>query len=703
MVNILNARNVGMEKGAKAAGCTILEKQVNQQDNNSGALPIVQAWKTKYGSKMTAILAYNDPSAEGAIAAKSGDFQPIVTGMNGDPDGLAAVKNGSMFATGAVPNVELGEAMAQVAEPGHRAQGLSRRRSGSTSRSSTRTTSAPTSRGPTGSKAGPLKIAFVKKGGKTFVADDAELRRLIDEARPGSRGAAPRDPGPLSRKDIDPARSTRHIEELRARAGAARRRLLDRARARSSRSPARTARASRRSRRSSPARSSPTAARSSSTARRARSRRPREALDAGIALVTQEPTACPSMSVAENLLLTRLPKAAVAVPAPPLQRPRPAAPRADRRARRSAAPASTRCAPATASSSRSARRSRADPRDPDPRRVDEPPRRGRRRAALRRAPRAARPRHVDRPDHPPAARDRRARRPRGRAARRARTSAGSPREELTEEKLAATMVGRELESYYHKRELDLGAPVLQVERPASCPARASRSRSTVRAGEVVGLAGLVGAGRTELLETIFGVRRAHGGRVLVDGREVAPGSPRAALEHGLALVPEERHRQGLNMTGCVRENITMGTWPLWLAPAGAPRSAARASELLERLRIRTAGIEAPIRSLSGGNQQKVVIARCLDARAARAAPRRADARDRRRRQGGGLRADGELLEHGMAIVLVSSEMLEILGLCRPDLRHARAGDRRGALARRGDRGADRVPERGRRRRAGAAA
>jgi ribose transport system substrate-binding protein len=115
VVNILNARNVGMAAGAKAAGCKILEQQVNQQDNSSGALPIVQAWKTKWGSKMTAILAYNDPSALGAIAAKGGDFQPIVTGMNGDSDGLAALKSGAMFATGAVPNVEVGESMAQVA------------------------------------------------------------------------------------------------------------------------------------------------------------------------------------------------------------------------------------------------------------------------------------------------------------------------------------------------------------------------------------------------------------------------------------------------------------------------------------------------------------------------------------------------------------------------------------------------------------
>jgi ABC-type sugar transport system substrate-binding protein len=168
VVNILNARNVGMAKGAKKAGCTILEQQVNQQDNSSGALPIARAWNTKYGSKMTAILAYNDPSALGAIAARSGSFQPIVTGMNGDADGLAAVKAGRMFATGAVPNVELGEAMSQVAFLAlhHKKypktiwfnfEILTKKNVGSYTPWSTRLDK------------GAMKIGFVKKGGKTFV------------------------------------------------------------------------------------------------------------------------------------------------------------------------------------------------------------------------------------------------------------------------------------------------------------------------------------------------------------------------------------------------------------------------------------------------------------------------------------------------------------------------------------------------------
>ena len=98
------------------------------------------------------------------------------------------------------------------------------------------------------------------------------------------------------------------------------------------------------------------------------------------------------------------------------------------------------------------------------------------------------------------------------------------------------MVGRELESYYHKREVDLGAPALQVD-GLLVPGASEPVSFEVRAGEVVGFAGLVGAGRTELLETIFGVRRAHGGRVLVDGREVHPGPRRMRSSEGSRSSP----------------------------------------------------------------------------------------------------------------------------------------------------------------------
>jgi ABC-type sugar transport system substrate-binding protein len=112
VVPILKARNEALAAGAKASECEILEQQVNEKDSADGALPIVQAWKTKWGSEMTAVLAYNDPSALGAVAARSGDFQPVITGMNADPAAIQAIKKGDMLATSTIPNPEMGNAMA---------------------------------------------------------------------------------------------------------------------------------------------------------------------------------------------------------------------------------------------------------------------------------------------------------------------------------------------------------------------------------------------------------------------------------------------------------------------------------------------------------------------------------------------------------------------------------------------------------------
>jgi ribose transport system substrate-binding protein len=116
VVEILNARNKGLAAGAKAAHCTILAQQVNQKDNTDGAKPIVDAWKTRYGSKMTAVLAYNDPSALAVVPDVGGGFTPLITGVNGDALAVAALKRGDMLATEAQPAIEIGACMANASK-----------------------------------------------------------------------------------------------------------------------------------------------------------------------------------------------------------------------------------------------------------------------------------------------------------------------------------------------------------------------------------------------------------------------------------------------------------------------------------------------------------------------------------------------------------------------------------------------------------
>jgi rhamnose transport system ATP-binding protein len=186
---------------------------------------------------------------------------------------------------------------------------------------------------------------------------------------------------------------------------------------------------------------------------------------------------------------------------------------------------------------------------------------------------------------------------------------------------------------------------------------------TVRAGEIVGLFGLVGSGRSELLETLFGLYRAEAGRVSFAGQPVRFASPVQAIRTGLALVPEERHRQGLFFNLTVRDNLLIpaenasGAWRI-----DERRERADSQRLVEQWRIKTAGVEAPPDSLSGGNQQKVVMAKWL-----KAAPRlllldeptkgvdvgaKWEIHDLIRRQA----------DQGMGCLVVSSELPEVLAL-----------------------------------------
>ncbi|WP_406341601.1 sugar ABC transporter ATP-binding protein [Streptomyces sp. NBC_00648] len=186
----------------------------------------------------------------------------------------------------------------------------------------------------------------------------------------------------------------------------------------------------------------------------------------------------------------------------------------------------------------------------------------------------------------------------------------------------------------------------------------------VRPGEIVGLAGLVGSGRSEVLETVYGARRPGAGRVLVDGRPLRPGSVRAAVRAGIGLAPEERKAQALLMLESVTRNVSVSSLSRFSRAGWLDRRAERAAarEATRELSLRPDDPDARIRTLSGGNQQKAVLARWL-LRGCRVLlldepTRGVDV---------GARAElyaviRRLADEGLAVLLVSSEVPEVLGL-----------------------------------------
>lgn len=234
------------------------------------------------------------------------------------------------------------------------------------------------------------------------------------------------------------------------------------------------------------------------------------------------------------------------------------------------------------------------------------------------------------------------------------------REELSDERISSAMVGRELGAYFAKREVELGPVTLRVRGVATdrSPARLDLE---VRAGEIVGVAGLVGSGRSELLETIAGARRAHRGTITVNGTALKSGSTHSAASAGVALVPEDRLAQALIPPQSVTANLTLRHHRLH-GLADARRERRHATDSVSRFGIRAATVDAPVSALSGGNAQKVVLARCL---AAEPAVLLLD--EPTRGVDVGARAEiydliGQLVDGGGAIVLVSSDLLELLGL-----------------------------------------
>ena len=186
----------------------------------------------------------------------------------------------------------------------------------------------------------------------------------------------------------------------------------------------------------------------------------------------------------------------------------------------------------------------------------------------------------------------------------------------------------------------------------------------VRAGEIVGLAGLVGAGRTELAETLFGLHPMDSGSVVLNGQPVRVASPEHAVRLGIAYVPEDRRRHGLVMDLSVAANTTLAALSKQpgLRALNAPWERGVAAGCVERLAIKTASIFTPVRTLSGGNQQKVCLGRWMATK-----PSLLILDEPTQGVDVGAKAEihrlmCDLAQQGLAILMISSELPEILGM-----------------------------------------
>jgi rhamnose transport system ATP-binding protein len=232
------------------------------------------------------------------------------------------------------------------------------------------------------------------------------------------------------------------------------------------------------------------------------------------------------------------------------------------------------------------------------------------------------------------------------------------------EDLIRHMVGRTLGTLFPKAEVRAGAPILEVQGLNKLGVLRDISFQ-VRQGEIVGLAGLVGSGRTTLAHALFGIEPPDRGRVLVGGREVRISHPAHAIEMGIIYIPEDRQTQGLILPFPVRANLSMVILRrlsrLGFIDGSAEEAVAR--EFVSRLDIRTPGIDTVVGNLSGGNQQKVVVGKGLASD-----PRVLIMDEPTRGIDVGAKAEihrlvSDLARRGLGILLISSELPELLGMC----------------------------------------
>jgi ABC-type sugar transport system ATPase subunit len=236
--------------------------------------------------------------------------------------------------------------------------------------------------------------------------------------------------------------------------------------------------------------------------------------------------------------------------------------------------------------------------------------------------------------------------------------------ELDQPTIVSMMVGRELTALFPKVEAQLGNVVLEV-RDLNREGVLEDISLQVRRGEIVGLSGLVGAGRTDLAKAIFGIAPPDSGEILIEGQPCSIHSPRQAIDHGLGLVPEDRKREALILARPVRDNITIAIIRLvsWLGFSIRHKQEGQlVDDYIGRLDIKTPGPLQLVRNLSGGNQQKTIIARWLAAK-----PKVLIMDEPTRGIDVGAKAEihalmGKMAQEGVGILMISSELPEVLGV-----------------------------------------
>jgi len=235
--------------------------------------------------------------------------------------------------------------------------------------------------------------------------------------------------------------------------------------------------------------------------------------------------------------------------------------------------------------------------------------------------------------------------------------------ETSESNLISMMVGRTIDDLFPKLPTEIGKNILEVRNIVRKPQTKGVSLN-VRAGEIVGLAGLVGSGRSEFAQVVFGILPADSGEILIDGKPVRIKSPEQAMKLGVAYVPEDRGTQGLVKQMKIRENVSLAILRSLVQGPFLNRRSEKslADQMIDQLRIRAYSSEQVVNKLSGGNQQKVVVSKWLVSK-----PRLLIMDEPTRGVDVGAKAEihrliSELAQQGLGILMISSELPEILGM-----------------------------------------